>query len=496
MGRGCGHTHAPRRGSPPRPPGGVRQGRRPRPGKRRSRRPPAWAPAPGPCPSALAAPATDRTFLKAEATRRGFGAGKAGAGPRLLRDRAGLLLPPAPQAPSGSPERWGACHGDPPRRPRQDLPALVFTQPRPLCPAPTTLGAGSAGCRPPAEPSARRRAAEWGAGGCPSRLSLLPRAVGAGRPWHLTDPLESFLPPADSPLRAEGCAEPGACRNPWNEGARGECIHKERGPPGLQNLGSLWRGRRAGQRAEAEGPAVGGGRLGPVCQPRRGVDVAAGPRPPRPCEHSDGAPRGPAGDVAESPSLSPTRAGRARGRPAQARRASVHREPGSPGAVAGPPPPWATSRTVTDNGVAVPVDSAVAGGPGAGAAGRGGCGLEVTSPRGSAGLGAASPPGTSPSPDPPACRVPGTERRAAGGGRRRWACRRGSSGRAWRCADTRPCFRNVQDLSFSSPLTLHISSKKSLPRGGGFSIWALWMSYFGGNLCVNSFPSPSSCGDN
>lgn len=280
MGRGCGHTHAPRRGSPPRPPGGVRQGRRPRPGKRRSRRPPAWAPAPGPCPSALAAPATDRTFLKAEATRRGFGAGKAGAGPRLLRDRAGLLLPPAPQAPSGSPERWGACHGDPPRRPRQDLPALVFTQPRPLCPAPTTLGAGLAGCRPPAEPSARRRAAEWGAGGCPSRLSLLPRALGAGRPWHLTDPLESFLPPADSPLWAEGCAEPGACRNPWNEGARGECIHKERGPPGLQNLGSLWRGRRAGQRAEAEGPAVGGGRLGPVCQPRRGVDVAAGPRPP------------------------------------------------------------------------------------------------------------------------------------------------------------------------------------------------------------------------
>lgn len=116
---------------------------------------------------------------------------------------------------------------------------------------------------------------------------------------------------------------------------------------------------------------MGGGRLGPVCQPRRGVDVAAGPRPPRPCEHSDGAPRGPAGDVAESPSLSPTRAGRARGRPAQARRASVHREPGSPGAVAGPPPPWATSRTVTDNGVAVPVDSAVAGGPGAGAAGGG-----------------------------------------------------------------------------------------------------------------------------
>lgn len=313
MGRGCGHTHAPRRGSPPRPPGGVRQGRRPRPGKRRSRRPPAWAPAPGPCPSALAAPATDRTFLKAEATRRGFGAGKAGAGPRLLRDRAGLLLPPAPQAPSGSPERWGACHGDPPRRPRQDLPALVFTQPRPLCPAPTTLGAGLAGCRPPAEPSARRRAAEWGAGGCPFRLSLLPRALGVGRPWHLTDPLESFLPPADSPLRAEGCAEPGACRNPWNEGARGECIHKERGPPGLQNLGSLWRGRRAGQRAEAEGPAVGGGRLGPVCQPRRGVDVAAGPRPPRPCEHSDGAPRGPAGDVAESPSgwkgMRPARSG-------------------------------------------------------------------------------------------------------------------------------------------------------------------------------------------
>lgn len=267
---------------------------------------------------------------------------------------------------------------------------------------------------------------------------------GAARPAKPGEPVE----------RAQGRAE-----------SRGRGPSSGRGPPGTRLPAPPW--GRCGRRAET----------------------------PRPCEHSDGAPRGPAGDVAESPSLSPTRAGRARGRPSQARRASVHREPGSPGAVAGPPPPWATSRTVTDNGVAVPVDSAVAGGPGAGAA-EGGCGLEVTSPCGSAGLGAASPPGTSPSPDPPACRVPGTEHRAAGGGRRRWACRRGSSGRAWRCVDTRPCFRNVQDLSFSSPLTLHISSKKSLPRGGGFSIWALWMSYFGGNLCVNSFPSPSSCGDN
>lgn len=144
--------------------------------------------------------------------------------------------------------------------------------------------------------------------------------------------------------QGEGAARPAKPGEPV-EGAQGRAESRGRGP-------SSGRGP-PGTRL----PAPPWGRCG------RGAET------PRLCEHSDGAPRGPAGDVAESPSLSPTRAGRARGRPAQARRASVHREPGSPGTVAGPPPPWATSRTVTDNGVAVPVDSAVAGGPGAGAAG-------------------------------------------------------------------------------------------------------------------------------
>lgn len=146
--------------------------------------------------------------------------------------------------------------------------------------------------------------------------------------------------------QGEGAARPAKPGEPV-EGAQGRAESRGRGP-------SSGRGP-PGTRL----PAPPWGRCG------RGAET------PRPCEHSDGAPRGPAGDVAESPSLSPTRAGRARGRPAQAHRASVYREPGSPGAVAGPPPPWATSWTVTDNGVAVPVDSAVAGGLGAGAAGGG-----------------------------------------------------------------------------------------------------------------------------
>lgn len=41
----------------------------------------------------------------------------------------------------------------------------------------------------------------------------------------------------------------------------------------------------------------------------------------------------------------------------------------------------------------------------------------------------------------------------------------------------------------------HIFPGRNHRRGGGFSIWARAMSYFGGNFCVNSLSSPSSCGD-
>lgn len=54
----------------------------------------------GPCPSSLAAPATDRTFLKAEAACRGFRAGKAREGPRSSRGRESLLSLPPPPLPS------------------------------------------------------------------------------------------------------------------------------------------------------------------------------------------------------------------------------------------------------------------------------------------------------------------------------------------------------------------------------------------------------------
>lgn len=58
----------------------------------------------------------------------------------------------------------------------------------------------------------------------------------------------------------------------------------------------------------------------------------------------------------------------------------------------------------------------------------------------------------------------------------------------------RVCLEEHPGLSSVSPLTLHISRKKSFPIPKGsmeadFSIWAPLMSSFGGNFCVNSLPS-------
>lgn len=55
------------------------------------------------------------------------------------------------------------------------------------------------------------------------------------------------------------------------------------------------------------------------------------------------------------------------------------------------------------------------------------------------------------------------------------------------------CLREHPGLSFISPLTPHISRKKSFPipkcsTEADFSIWALLLSSFGGNFCVNSPP--------
>lgn len=55
------------------------------------------------------------------------------------------------------------------------------------------------------------------------------------------------------------------------------------------------------------------------------------------------------------------------------------------------------------------------------------------------------------------------------------------------------CLKEHLGLSFISPLTPHISRKKSFPipkcsTEAHFSIWALLLSSFGGNFCVNSPP--------
>lgn len=86
-------SHTPRCTSPPRPHSSIHQGRRLR---QESVRAAGHLPGPpllGPRPSSLAAPTTDRTFLKAEATRRGVGAGRLGGHGCLVDMLLPLVLP-------------------------------------------------------------------------------------------------------------------------------------------------------------------------------------------------------------------------------------------------------------------------------------------------------------------------------------------------------------------------------------------------------------------
>lgn len=81
---------------------------------------------------------------------------------------------------------------------------LLWSSPHrgPSAQHPPRLGPVQAGCRLPLGPSAHRRGVEWGLSFPPFPPS---QVLGVDGPWHL-NPLESFLPPADSPLRAEpGC---------------------------------------------------------------------------------------------------------------------------------------------------------------------------------------------------------------------------------------------------------------------------------------------------